>query len=115
MDFVIGLPRTSRENNAIRVIVANQDSSHLTVKNTHSVDQLAHFYVIEIVGLHGTPMSIVLDLDPRFDSRFWGSFQKAMGTELKLSTAFHPQTDGQLERVIKAIKDMLMACVRFPR
>ena len=74
MDIVIGLPRTSRGNNAIWVIVANQDSSHLAEKNTHSLDQLAHFYVNEIVRLQKTPMSIVLDLDPRFDSRFWGSF-----------------------------------------
>ena len=52
-------------------------------------------------------MSIVSDRDPRFTTHFWKSFQKAMGTQLTMSTAFHPQTDGQLERTIEIIEDML--------
>ncbi|MBN8143086.1 DDE-type integrase/transposase/recombinase, partial [Vibrio vulnificus] len=65
----------------------------------------------EIVRLHGVPISIVSDRDPRFTSHFWGSLQNAMGTRLNFSTAFHPQTDGQSERTIQTLEDMLRACV----
>ena len=61
--------------------------------------------------LHGVPVSIVSDRDPRFTAHFWKSFQKAMGTRLTMSTAFHPQTDGQSERTIQVLEDMLRACV----
>ena len=72
---------------------------------------MAKLYVNEIVKLHGVPVSIVLDRDPRFTSRFWPKLQKALGTTLHFSTAFHPQTDGQSERTIQTLKDMLRACV----
>ena len=65
----------------------------------------------EIGRLHGVPLSIVSDRDSRFTSRFWRSLQKALGTELGLSTAFHPQTDGQSERVIQILEDILRSCV----
>ena len=58
------------------------------------MEQLAKLYVNEIVSLHGIPLSIVSDRDSRFASHFWASFQKAMGTKLNLSIAYHPQTDG---------------------
>ena len=61
--------------------------------------------------LHGTPISIVSDRDVRFTSRIWMEFQSAMGTELKFSTAFHPQTDGQSERTIQVLEDLLRSCV----
>ncbi|GJR41847.1 putative nucleotidyltransferase, ribonuclease H [Tanacetum coccineum] len=56
------------------------------------------------------PTSIVSDRDPKFTSRFWKGLQKAWGTRLKFSTAFHPQTDGQSERTIQTLEDMLRAC-----
>ncbi len=56
-------------------------------------------------------VSIVSDRDPRFTSRFWGSLQRALGTRMNFSMAFHPQTDGQSERVIQILEDMLRACV----
>ncbi|MBM1124178.1 DDE-type integrase/transposase/recombinase, partial [Klebsiella pneumoniae] len=65
----------------------------------------------EIVRLHGTPCSIVSDRDPRFTSRFWSSLQTALGTKVSMSTAFHPQSDGQTERTIQTLEDMLRACV----
>ena len=68
-------------------------------------------YVDEIVKLHGVPVSIVSDQDPRFTSRFWPKLQKALGTSLHFSTAFHPQTNGQSERTIQTLEDMLRACV----
>ena len=76
-------------------------SAHfLLVSNDDPLDKLAQLDVEEIVRLHGVPISIVLDRDPRFTSRFWSSLQDAMGTQLHFSTAFHPKTDGQSERTI---------------
>ena len=68
-------------------------------------------YVQEIVRLHGIPLNIVSDRDPRFTSRFWKALQQAFGTQLRFSTAYHPQTDGQTERTIQTLEDMLRACV----
>ncbi|GJV52635.1 putative reverse transcriptase domain-containing protein [Tanacetum coccineum] len=66
---------------------------------------------LEVVTRHGIPVSIICDRDPRFTSNFWRSFQKAMGTRLDMSTAYHPETDGQSERTIQTLEDMLRACV----
>ena len=87
-------------------------SAHfLPMKTTYTVEQYAELYVKEIVRLHGAPRSIVSDKDPTFTSKFWESLQKAMGTQLRFSTAYHPQTDGQSERMIQVLEDMLRACV----
>ena len=75
-----------------------------------TLEQLAEKYISEIIRLHGVPMSIVSDRDPRFTSRFWESLQKALGTKLHFGTAFHPQTDGQSERTIQTLEEMLRAC-----
>ena len=61
--------------------------------------------------LHGVPLSIISDRGPQFTSQFWKSFQKGLGTKVKLSTAFHPQMDGQAERTIQTLENMLRACV----
>ena len=68
-------------------------------------------YVSEIVRFHGIPLSIVSDRNPRFTSRFWKELQSTFGTRLNFSIAFHPQTDGQSERVIQVLEDMLRGCV----
>ena len=81
------------------------------MRTTDSVDKLCQRYLNEILRLHGAPVSIICDRDPRFVSRFWTSFQKALGTKLSLSTAFHPQTDDQSERTIQTLEDMLRSCV----
>ena len=113
MDFVTGLPRTQWKNDAIWVIVdrLTKSAHFLPIRWGCTLDQLAKRYVDEIVRLHVVPLSIVSDRDPRFTSRFWGSLQQALGTKLHFSTAFHPQTDGQSERTIKTLEDMLRACV----
>jgi transposase InsO family protein len=74
------------------------------------MDKLARLYVQNVVRLHGVPSAIISDRDSRSTSRFWQSLQKEMGTELKFSTAFHPQTDGQSERTNQILEDMLRAC-----
>ena len=113
MDIVTGLPRTWRQHDVIWMIVdrLTKSAHFLPVSNDDPLDKLAQLYVEEIVRLHGVPISIVLDRDPRFTSRFWSSLQDAMGTRLHFSTAFHPQTDGLSERTIQTLEDMLRACV----
>ncbi|KAJ8761463.1 hypothetical protein K2173_001596 [Erythroxylum novogranatense] len=113
MDFLMGLPRTSRKHDAIWVIVdrLTKSAHFLAIKQTDSLHVLAKKYIDEIVRLHGISDSIVSDRDPRFTSRFWGSLQEALGTKLNFSTAFHPQTDGQSERTIRTLEGMLSACV----
>ena len=103
MDFVVGLPRTAKGQDAIWVIVdrLTKSAHFLPIKMTYSMDQLAELYVHEIVRLHGVPITIVSDRDSRFTSKFWKSLHKAIGTQLNFSTAFHPQTDGQSKRTIK--------------
>nr|GFB49675.1 hypothetical protein [Tanacetum cinerariifolium] len=97
MDFVTGLPRTQRRHDAIWVVVdrLTKSAHFLPIRKDYSVSRLAKIFQQEIVRLHGTPSAIELDRDPRFASRFWKGLQKAWGTRLKFSTAFHPQTDGQ--------------------
>nr|GEY09505.1 putative reverse transcriptase domain-containing protein [Tanacetum cinerariifolium] len=74
------------------------------------MDKLARIYLKEVVTRHGIPVSIISDRDPRFVSNFWRSIQNALGTRLDMSTAYHPETDGQSERTIQTIEDMLRAC-----
>ncbi|KAA0059508.1 DNA/RNA polymerases superfamily protein [Cucumis melo var. makuwa] len=113
MDFLFGLPRTSSGHDGIWVIVdrLTKTTRFIPIKMTSTLDQLARLYVDKIVSQYGVPVSIVSDRDPRFTSKFWHSLQKAMGTGLKFSTSFHPQTDGQSERTIQTLEDMLRACV----
>ncbi|XP_073129245.1 uncharacterized protein [Henckelia pumila] len=72
---------------------------------------MAKFYIDNVVRLHGVPVTIVSDRDPRFTSKFWASLQSALGSKLAMSTAYHPQTDGQSERTIQTLEDMLRAVV----
>ncbi|XP_072093102.1 transposon Tf2-1 polyprotein isoform X3 [Arachis hypogaea] len=113
MDFVIGLPKTRSGCDAIWVVVdrLTKSAHFLPIQISCTMEELARMYIKEIVRLHGVPSTIISDRDPRFTSRFWGAFQRAFGTQLSLSTAYHPQTDGQSERTIQTLEDMLRACV----
>ncbi|GJT37846.1 reverse transcriptase domain-containing protein [Tanacetum coccineum] len=75
------------------------------------METLTRLYIKEIVSRHGVPISIISDRDSHFTSRFWQSLQNALGTQLDMSTAYHPETDGQSERTIQTLEDMLRACV----
>ena len=87
-------------------------SAHfLPVRTNYSLDKLVELYIRKIVRLHGIPVSIISDRDTRFTSRFWGKLQEALGTRLNFNIAFHPQKDGQSERVIQVLEDMLRSCV----
>ena len=97
MDFVTHLPRTPQGHDAVWVIVDRlMKSAHfLVVRMTFTLERFCRLYIREIVRLHGVLLSIVSDRDPRFTAHFRNSFQKAMGTRLTMSTAFHLQKDGQ--------------------
>ena len=97
MDFVSGFSLTQKKHDSVWVIVDRlTKSTHLLpFQLDYSMDRLAKLYVNEIVSLHGIPLSIASDHDPRFTSRFWKELQSALDTRLNFSIAFHPQTDGQ--------------------
>ncbi|GJY75929.1 putative reverse transcriptase domain-containing protein [Tanacetum coccineum] len=113
MDFVTKLPKSSQGYDTIWVIVDRLTKSAIftPMRETDSMEKLARMYLKEVVTRHGIPVSIIYDRDPRFASNFWRSLQKALGTNLDMSTAYHPQTDGQSERTIQTLEDMLRACV----
>ncbi|KAJ9566644.1 hypothetical protein OSB04_002610 [Centaurea solstitialis] len=113
MDFVTKLPKTKKGHDSIWVIVdrLTKSAHFLPIRESFSIDKLAQLYVDEIVMRHGVPISIISDRDSRFTSRFWQSLQAALGTSVDLSTAYHPQIDGQTERTIQTLEDMLRACV----
>jgi hypothetical protein len=113
MDFITKLPRTPAGYDAIWVVVdrLTKSAHFLPIKETDKMEKLTRTYLKEIVRLHGVPISIISDRDSRFTSRFWQSLQKSLGTRLDMSTAYHPQTDGQSERTIQTLEDMLRACV----
>ncbi|GJU71272.1 putative reverse transcriptase domain-containing protein [Tanacetum coccineum] len=75
------------------------------------METLTRLYIKEIVSRHGVPISIISNHDSHFTSRFWQSLQSALGTQLDMNTAYHPETDGQSERTIQTLEDMLRACV----
>ncbi|KAA0040402.1 pol protein [Cucumis melo var. makuwa] len=104
----LGIPEWKWEN-------TYQISAFVPGKSTYTANKWAQLYMSEIVRLHGVPVSIVSDRDVRFTSKFWKGLQTAMGTRLDFSTTFHPQTDGQTERLNQVLEDMLRACaLEFP-
>jgi ribonuclease HI len=113
MDFIIGLPRTKSGNDSVWVVVdrLTKVAHFIPVRTTYGGDKLAKLYIDRIVKLHGVPKRIVSDRGTQFTSRFWRSLHEALGTKLDFSSAYHPQTDGQTERINQILEDMLRACV----
>ncbi|GJZ04061.1 putative reverse transcriptase domain-containing protein [Tanacetum coccineum] len=113
MDFITKLPRTPSGYDSIWVIVdrLTKSAHFIPMNEKYKMEKLTRLYLKEIVCRHGVPVSIISDRDPRFASRFWRSLQKSLGTNLDMSTAYHPETDGQSERTIQTLEDMLRACV----
>jgi hypothetical protein len=113
MDFIVGLPNTSRHHDSIWVIVdrLTKTTHFLLVHTTHKTEKYAEIYIDQIVRLHGIPKTIVSDRGGLFVARFWERLHKSLGTTVIRSSAYHPQTDGQTERVNQILEDMLRACV----
>nr|GEV66838.1 reverse transcriptase domain-containing protein [Tanacetum cinerariifolium] len=112
MDFVTKLSKSSQGYDTVWVIVDRLTKSAIftPIRETDPMDKLARIYLKEVVTRHGIPVSIISDRDPRFASNFWRSLQNALGTRLDMSTAYHPETDGQSERTNQTLEDMLRAC-----
>nr|GEZ09834.1 putative reverse transcriptase domain-containing protein [Tanacetum cinerariifolium] len=113
MDFVTKLPKTANGYDTIWVIVdrLTKSAHFLPMKETDPIEKLMKHYIKEVVTRHGVPVSIISDRDSKFMSLFWKALHKALGTRLDMSTAYHPQTDGQIKRTIQTLEDMLRTCV----
>jgi hypothetical protein len=113
MDFIVGLPPTSKGYDSIWVIVdrLTKSAHFLPVKTRYSSHQYAELYIARIVSLHGIPRTIISDRGSQFVARFWEQLHASLGTQLIRSSAYHPQTDGQTERINQILEDMLRACV----
>ncbi|GKC25636.1 putative reverse transcriptase domain-containing protein [Tanacetum coccineum] len=113
MDFVTKLPKTSIGHDTIWVIVdrLTKSAHFIPTRATNSMETLTRLYIKEIVSRHGVPISIISDRGSHFTSRFWRSLQNALGTQLDMSTSYHPKTNGQNERTIQTLEDMIRACV----
>ncbi|GJR40171.1 reverse transcriptase domain-containing protein [Tanacetum coccineum] len=109
MDFMTKLPKAESVQDMIWVIVdrLTKSAHFLPAKENDSMDKLTRQYLKEMVLRHGVPVSIISDRDGRFVSQFWHSLQEAFGTQLDMSTTYHPKTDGQSERIIQTSEDML--------
>jgi len=113
MDFIVGLPNTSRRHDSIWVIVdrLTKTALFIPVHTTYNAKRYAEIYLDRIVCLHGVPKTIIYDRGTQFVARFWEQLQESLGTKLIRSSAYHPQTDGQTERINQILEDMLSACV----
>jgi hypothetical protein len=96
MDFIVGLPNTSRKHDSIWVIVdrLTKTAHFIPVHTTYVAKKYAEIYLDQIIHLHGVPKTIISDRGAQFVSRFWEQLQNALGTKLVRSSAYHPQTDG---------------------
>ncbi|GJX25165.1 putative reverse transcriptase domain-containing protein [Tanacetum coccineum] len=113
MDFITKQPRSKNGHDTIWVLVDRLTTLayFLAIGEDYSTERLAKIYIDEIVARRGVPVSIISDRDGRFTSRCCHTVQKALGTRLDMSMAYHPQMDGQSERTIQTLEDMLRACV----
>ena len=115
MDLITQLPRSRCGHDAIVVFVDKLTKMvhYVATTTTVTAPQLASLFMREVVRLHGVPESILSDRDPRFTAHFWRAFWAQLGTTLTMSTAYHPQTDGQTERANRTLEEMLRSRVNF--
>jgi hypothetical protein len=112
MDIIVGLPKTQSGYDSIWVIVDRLSKvvHFILVKTFYRGSKLAELYIARIVCLHGVPKKIVSNRGTQFTSKFWEKLHESMDTKLNFSSAYHPQTNGQTERVNQILEDMLRAC-----
>lgn len=116
MNFVTGLPNNPRGFDAMWVIIdtLTKLAHFIPINIIFPLQKLIEIYIMVIMKLHGVPSSVVSHRDPQFASRFWEILQEALGTKLRLSSAYHPHTSGQTERTIQSLEVLLRACVLEP-
>jgi hypothetical protein len=109
MDFITELPRTNKQHDSIMVVVDNltKDAHFIPLKTTHKEADVANIFLKEVACLHGIPKTIVSDRDSKFTSNFWKGLFKGFRMNLNFSTLYHPESDGQTERVNRVIEDIL--------
>ena len=112
MDFIMGLSMTWRQHDSIMVVVdkLTKVAHFIPVMSTYETGDIAKIFMREIFKLHGLPKAIVSNRDVKFTSNFWKGLFADLGTKLNFSIAYHPQTDGQIERVNQVLEDMLCMC-----
>ena len=115
MDFIVQLPKTKKSFDAILVVVdrLTKRVHFIPTYTTATAPDIAKTFFENIFRLHGLPKTIVSDRDPKFVSKFWKMLFKQLGVHLALSTAYHPQTDGQTERANRTLEDMLRTFVNY--
>jgi hypothetical protein len=113
MDFIVGLPQTTQKHDSIWVIIdrLTKTAQFLPVHTIYTVRKYAKIYLEQIIRLHGVPKTIISDRGGQFVAHFSEQLQSSLGTKLIRSSAYHPQTDGQTERVNQILEDMLRACI----
>jgi transposase InsO family protein len=113
MDFIVGLPLTARKFDSIWVIVdrLSKFAHFIPVHTRYDAQKYVEIYIAHVLCLHGVPKMIIFDRGSQFVTRFWEQLHASLGTHLIHSSAYHPQTDGQTERVNQILEDMLRACV----
>jgi hypothetical protein len=109
MDFITGLPKSTKKNDAIMFVVdkLSKSTHFIPVKSTYKAIDIANIFMKNIFRLHGMPKEILSDRDTKFTSSFWKSLMAGFETKLLFSMAYHPQTDGQIERVNQIVEYML--------
>jgi hypothetical protein len=113
MDFIVGLPNTSQRHDSIWIIVdrLTKTAHFLPMHTTYNAKKYAEIYLDQIVRLHGVPKTIISNRGAQFIACFWEQLQHSLGTKLIRSSAYHPQTNGQTERINQILEDMLRACL----
>jgi transposase InsO family protein len=113
MDFIMGLPMTAHKFDSIWVIVdrLSKYAHFIPVNTKYKVQRYAEIYIAHMLCLHGVPKTIISDRRSQFVTHFWEQLHASLGTHSIHSSAYHPQTDGQTERVNQILEDKLRACV----
>ena len=113
MEFIIGLPKSLKENDSIFVVIdkLSKAAHFILVKSTYKAVNIVHVFLKEIFRLHGIPKAIILDRDVKFTGNFWRYLFSGLETQLNFSTTYHPQTDRKTQRVSQIVVDMLQMYV----
>ncbi|GJP69722.1 hypothetical protein CLOP_g722 [Closterium sp. NIES-67] len=114
LDFITGLPPTTSSHDAILVVIDkfSKMGHFIPTHTTARTEETAQLFVRHIISQHGIPTTLISDRDPKFTSKFWKELMSLLGTKLGMSSAYHPQTDGQTERLNQIVEQLLRAACK---